>query len=62
MTNTPELIDSLVHSAAPVRRLRPPLVRAGLWIMLAALVLVLMQSVMASDRISLSDCGNRCLS
>ena len=41
MTNTPELIETLVQSAAPVRRLRPPLVRAGLWIMLAALVIVL---------------------
>ena len=41
MTNTPELIETLVQSAVPVRRLRPPLVRAGLWIMLAALVLLL---------------------
>lgn len=39
MTTTPDLIDTLVEHAAPVRRLRPPLVRAGLWIMLAALVL-----------------------
>ena len=39
MTKTTELIDSLVECANPVRRLRPPLVRAGLWIMLAALVL-----------------------
>jgi hypothetical protein len=39
VTKTPELIDALVKGAAPVRRLRPPLVRAGLWIMLAALVL-----------------------
>ena len=37
VTNTPELIETLVESATPVRRLRPPLVRAGLWIMLAAL-------------------------
>jgi hypothetical protein len=41
VTNTPELIETLVQSAAPVRRLRPPLVRAGLWILLAALVLAL---------------------
>ena len=39
MTKTPELIDTLVECAGPVRRLRPPLVRAGLWIVLAALVL-----------------------
>jgi len=41
VTNTPELIDTLVQAAAPVRRLRPPLVRAALWILLAAFVLVL---------------------
>lgn len=41
MTKTSELIDALVDCAAPVRRLRPPLVRAGLWLLLAALVLVL---------------------
>ena len=41
MTNTPELIETLVRSARPVRRLRPPLVRAGLWIVVAAIVLAL---------------------
>lgn len=39
MTETSELIDKLVECAAPVRRLRPPLMRAGLWIVLATLVL-----------------------
>ena len=39
MTKTPELIDTLVECAAPVRRLRPPLMRASIWIILAALVL-----------------------
>jgi hypothetical protein len=39
VTKTPELIDALVECATPVRRLRPPLVRAGLWLLLAALVL-----------------------
>jgi hypothetical protein len=39
VTKTPDLIDTLVDCATPVRRLRPPLVRAGLWLMLAALVL-----------------------
>jgi hypothetical protein len=42
VTNTPELIDALVECATPVRRLRPPLVRAGLWLALAVLVLVLL--------------------
>ncbi len=42
MTETPEFIDALVANAAPVRRLRPPLLRAALWISLAALVLALL--------------------
>ena len=41
MTRTPDLIDALVDGATPVSRLRPPLVRAALWLLLAALVLVL---------------------
>ncbi len=41
MSNTEELIEALVDSATPVRRLRPPLVRAALWLVLAAVVLVL---------------------
>jgi hypothetical protein len=41
VTKTPDLIDALVECATPVRRLRPPLVRAALWLLLAALVLVL---------------------
>jgi hypothetical protein len=36
---TPDLIDALVDCAAPVRRLRPPFVRAGLWLLFAAFVL-----------------------
>ena len=39
MTGTPDLIDALVENATPVRRLRPPIVRAGLWLLFAALVL-----------------------
>jgi hypothetical protein len=39
VTKTLELIDALVECAAPVRRLRPPLVRAALWLLFAALVL-----------------------
>ncbi len=32
MITTPELIDVLAADAKPVRRLRPPLARAGLWL------------------------------
>ena len=32
MITTPELIDALAANAQPVRRLRPPMVRAGLWL------------------------------
>ena len=39
MTKTPELIDTLAECASPVRRLRPPLVRAALWMALTAFVL-----------------------
>lgn len=42
MIKTPDLIDTLVESATPVRRLRPPLIRAGLWLLLAAAILVLL--------------------
>lgn len=41
MTETPAFIDALVEGAVPVRRLRPPTIRAALWLGLAALVLVL---------------------
>jgi hypothetical protein len=41
VTATRELIDTLVECATPVRRLRPPLVRAILWLAFAALVIVL---------------------
>ncbi len=39
MRKTSDLIDALVDSATPVRRLRPPLLRAALWIALAVGVL-----------------------
>ena len=42
MTRTPDLIDALVACATPVRRLRPPLVRAVLWLAFAGLVLALL--------------------
>ena len=42
MRKTSDLIDALVDSATPVRRLRPPLVRAGIWFALAVAVLGLL--------------------
>ena len=41
MITTPDLINSLVADATPVRRLRPPLARAALWLLFAAFILVL---------------------
>lgn len=41
MKSTDELIDSLVEDAIPVRRLRPPLMRAACWLLFAALMLAL---------------------
>ncbi len=40
MVTTPELIGRLCAGATPVRRLRSPFLRAGLWLSLAGLVLV----------------------
>jgi hypothetical protein len=40
VVTTPELIDMLCADAKPVRRLRPPLVRAALWLLFAGLVLL----------------------
>ena len=42
MTTTPQLIESLVASAEPVRRLHPPVVRAALWLLFAAAVVGLL--------------------
>lgn len=39
MVTTQELIRRLVDDARPVRRLRPPLLRAGIWITVAAALL-----------------------
>ena len=41
MTGTQQLIDTLVECATPVQRLRPPLVRAMLWLAIAGLVIAL---------------------
>jgi hypothetical protein len=42
VTETQKLIDELVAGASPVRRLRPPLVRALSWLALAGAILVLL--------------------
>lgn len=42
MINTPDLIASLAANATPVRRLRPPVMRAACWLLLAAVVLTLL--------------------
>ncbi len=42
MRDTSNLIEALVDSATPVRRLRPPILRAVLWLSLAAAVLALL--------------------
>ena len=39
MTRTPDLIDALVDTATPIRRLRPPIVRAALWLAFAVILL-----------------------
>jgi hypothetical protein len=39
---TPDLIASLAANVAPVRRLRPPAIRAACWLLLAAVVLILL--------------------
>ena len=45
MTRTPDLIDTLVDCATPVRRLWPPVLRAALWLLFAVLVLGLLAIV-----------------
>ena len=45
MITTPDLIESLVARAEPVRRLRPPLARAAVWLLFAGLMLVLMVAI-----------------
>ena len=62
MTTTPELIDTLVACATPVRRLRPPLVRAGLWLLFAALSSGSSPSLMVYGPIFSERCSSRSLS
>jgi hypothetical protein len=45
MITTPDLIESLAARAEPVRRLRPPLVRAAAWLLFAGLMVVLMAAI-----------------
>lgn len=42
MRRTSDLIDSLVESTTPVRRLAPPLLRTCVWLALAVLILALL--------------------
>lgn len=42
MIATPDLIESLAANMKPVRRLRPPVIRASCWLLLAALVVALL--------------------
>jgi hypothetical protein len=42
VVTTTRLIEALSAQAMPVRRLRPPLVHAGAWLLVAALVMVLL--------------------
>jgi hypothetical protein len=42
MIATPELIDALATRLTPVRRLRPPVIRSGIWLALAVLVLAML--------------------
>jgi hypothetical protein len=52
---TPDLIEALAVDLKPVRRLRPPLVRAGCWLLLALAVLALL----AISQGTRSDLGQR---
>ena len=42
MITTPDLIESLVAGAKPVRRLRPPVVRAVVWLLFATVIVTLL--------------------
>jgi hypothetical protein len=48
VVTTPELIDMLCADAKPVRRLRPPLVRATLWLLFAGIVLVALAALLGT--------------
>lgn len=42
MITTPDLIDALASNVAPVRRLRPPLIRAACWLLFGIVVVALL--------------------
>jgi hypothetical protein len=48
VATTPELIEILIADAQPVRRLRPPLVRAVLWLLFAGLVLIVLAALLGT--------------
>jgi len=48
VVTTPDLIEMLCADAKPVRRLRPPLVRAALWLLFAGLVLVVLAALLGT--------------
>lgn len=52
---TSDLIDTLVRSATPVKRLRPPLVRAAAWLAIALAVLLLL-ALALGVRSDLAEC------
>jgi hypothetical protein len=45
VTRTPDLIDALVECGTPVRRLRPPLLRAAAWLTFAGAVVGLLTTI-----------------
>ncbi|MGE0278100.1 MAG: DUF1109 domain-containing protein [Nitrospiraceae bacterium] len=45
MIATPDLIESLAASARPVKRLRPPIVRAMIWLTFAVSILLLLAAI-----------------
>jgi hypothetical protein len=55
VTETADVIDALVERATPVRRLRPPIVRACAWMLFAALILALL-AALHGVRADLVDC------
>ena len=48
MVTTHELIEILCADAKPVRRLRPPLLRAALWLLFAGLVLIALAALLGT--------------
>jgi hypothetical protein len=45
LVTTPDLIEMLSADARPVRRLRPPLLRAGLWLLAVGLILIVLAAL-----------------